>query len=59
MKESTKETKRNGLANYFKGNTSEKRFHDFSNAIEPFEKIKSSEKKLEEAKTCRTCLNQT
>ena len=59
MKESTKETKRNDLANYFKGNTSGKWFHDFNNAIEPFEKIKSSEKKLEEVKTCRTCLNQT
>ena len=35
---------------YFKGNTARKRFDNFNNGIKLFEKIKSGEMKLEEAK---------
>ena len=50
MKELTDEVNQNDLTCYFKSNTFRKRFYDFSNGIELFQKMISSEIKLEEVK---------
>ena len=50
IKESPNEINQNNLTYYFEGNTARKRFDDFNNGIKLFEKLKSSEMKLEEAK---------
>ena len=50
IKELTNEINQNDLINYFKGNAARKTFDDFNNGIKLFEKIKSREMKLEEAK---------
>ena len=47
----------NVLLYYFKGNTARKRFDDFSNGIKLFEKTKSGETKLEEAKKMKNEFN--
>ena len=46
----TEEINQNDLTYYFKGNTFRKKFDDFNNGTELFEKIKPGEMKLEEAR---------
>ena len=58
IKELTYEINQNDLIRYFKCNAVRKRFDDFNNGIEFFKKIKYREMKLDEAKNCRTCINQ-
>ena len=50
IKELTNEINQNELIYYFKGNTARRRFSDFNNGIELFEKVKSGKIKLKEAK---------
>ena len=50
IKELTNEINQNELIYYFKGNTARRRFDDFNNDIELFEKVKSGKIKLKEAK---------
>ena len=56
IKELTHKINQTDLIYYFKGNTARKRFHDFNNGIELFEKIKSGKMKLEEAKQTAECI---
>ena len=46
------------LIYYSISNTARKRTDDFNNAIEPFQKIKPGNMKIDEAKNCKMCLNQ-
>ena len=50
MKELTDEVNQDDLTYYFISNTFRKRFYDFSNGIDLFQKMISSEIKLEEVK---------
>ena len=50
MKELTDEVNQDDLTCYFISNTFRKRFYDFSNGIDLFQKMISSEIKLEEVK---------
>ena len=50
IKEITNKINQNDLTYYFKGNTYRTRLDDFNNGKEFFRKIKSGERKLEEAK---------
>ena len=50
IKELSNEINQNELIYCFKGNTVRRRFDDFNNGIELFEKVKSGKIKLKEAK---------
>ena len=50
LKELTDQKSQNNSTYCFKSNTARKRFDDFNNDMEPFEKVKPGEMKLEEAK---------
>ena len=56
IKELTNETNKNDLIYYFKSNNAKQNFDDFNNGIKLFEKIKSVEIKLEEAKELQNVL---